>query len=280
MSELRELGSGLGYRAELADMIDRHADRIDWLEVITEHFLFAPADRRERLHALAARFPIVPHGVELSIGSDGDVDGDYLEALAALVAEIDAPWFSDHLCFTRTDQVALGVLAPLPRTRETAHWLGRKAQRVQDAVGAPFLLENITYYVDLATPLSEAQFITEVMESCECHLLLDLTNLDINARNHDFDPLEFLDTIPVERVTQVHLAGGEDGEPSLDTHGEPVPPRVWDLLAELVSRTTVQATLVERDRNFPDDPYELLVEVDRARTLLRGSPEPSVTGGV
>lgn len=271
---LRELGSGLGYRAELAEMIDQHADRIDWLEVITEHFLFAPADRRERLRALATRFPIVPHGVEMSIGSDREVDGDYLEALAALVAEVDAPWFSDHLCFTRTDQVALGVLVPLPRTRETARRLGRRAQKVQDAVGAPFLLENITYYVDLAGPLSEAQFIAEVMENCECHLLLDLTNLDINARNHDFDPLEFLGTIPVERVAQVHLAGGEDsgdGEPSLDTHGEPVPPRVWELLAELVGRTTVQATLVERDRNFPDDPYELLAEIDRARTLLAGS---------
>ncbi|GLW10383.1 UPF0276 protein [Microtetraspora sp. NBRC 13810] len=271
-SRLRELGSGLGYRAELAGVVGEHAGRIDWLEVITEHYLFAPADLREELGELAGRFPVVPHGVEMSIGSAGEVDGVYLDALAALVDEIDAPWFSDHLCFTRTEDVLLGLLAPLPRTRDVARELGRKARRVQDAVGRPFLLENITYYVDLATPLTEAQFIAEVMEHCDCHLLLDLANLDINARNHGFDPLGFLDVIPVERVAQVHLAGGIDGvagEMSLDSHGAAVPERVWELLDELLSRTAVPATLIERDQNFPDDPAELLADLDRARARLR-----------
>ncbi|MCP2342171.1 hypothetical protein FHU30_007563 [Actinomadura rupiterrae] len=256
----------------MAEEIDRHADRIDWLEVITEHYLFAD-EARERLRLLARRCPIVPHGVELSIGSDREPDAAYVEALAGLVEEIDAPWFSDHLCFTRTDRVALGLLAPLPRTREVARRLAGKAQRVQQAVGRPFLLENITYYVDLATPLTEAQFIAEVMEHCDCGLLLDLANLDINARNHGFDAIEFLQTIPLERVTQVHLAGGIDGEDmALDTHGEAVPSRVWDLLDELVARTPIQATLIERDTDFPDDFTELLTEIDRARTALTARP--------
>ncbi|MGJ6965738.1 DUF692 domain-containing protein [Streptosporangium sp. G11] len=272
LTGLPVLGSGLGHRVELAEAIEAHADRIDWLEVITERYLFAPADECERLRELARRFPIVPHGVELSIGSEREPNAAYVRALAELVADIDAPWFSDHLCFTRTDRVDVGLLVPLPRTREVARRLGRRARRVQEAVGRPFLLENITYYVDMATPLTEAQFITEVMEHCECGLLLDLANLDINARNHGFDPLEFLDTIPVERVVQVHLAGGVDGDGdqmSLDSHGAAIPARVWDLLAELVSRTRVNATLVERDQNFPDDFGDLLAEVDRARTVLR-----------
>ncbi|GAA4207463.1 DUF692 domain-containing protein [Streptosporangium oxazolinicum] len=277
LTGLPALGSGLGHRTELAEAIEAHADRIDWLEVITERYLFAPADERERLRELVRRFPIVPHGLELSIGSEREPDAAYVQALAALVADIDAPWFSDHLCFTRTDRVDVGLLVPLPRTREVARRLGRRARRVQEAVGRPFLLENITYYVDLATPLTEAQFVTEVLEHCECGLLLDLANLDINARNHGFDPLEFLDAIPVERVVQVHLAGGVDGDGdrlSLDSHGAAIPARVWDLLAELVSRTRVKATLVERDQNFPDDFGDLLAEIDRARTALR----PRATG--
>ncbi|MEU4538479.1 DUF692 domain-containing protein [Streptosporangium sp. NPDC023825] len=283
LTGLPALGSGLGHRVELAEAIEAHAGRIDWLEVITERYLFAPADERERLEELVRLFPVVPHGVELSIGSEREPDGAYVEALAALVADIGAPWFSDHLCFTRTERVDVGLLVPLPRTREVARRLGRRARRVQEAVGRPFLLENITYYVDLATPLTEAQFITEVMEHCECGLLLDLANLDINARNHGFDPLGFLDAIPLERVVQVHLAGGvgvdgdgdgDGGRLSLDSHGAAIPDRVWDLLAELVSRTHVNATLVERDQNFPDDFGDLLAEIDRARTVLR-----SRTGG-
>ncbi|MEU4409320.1 DUF692 domain-containing protein [Streptosporangium sp. NPDC023963] len=283
LTGLPALGSGLGHRVELAEAIEAHAGRIDWLEVITERYLFAPADERERLEELVRLFPVVPHGVELSIGSEREPDGAYVEALAALVADIGAPWFSDHLCFTRTDRVDVGLLVPLPRTREVARRLGRRARRVQEAVGRPFLLENITYYVDLATPLTEAQFITEVMEHCECGLLLDLANLDINARNHGFDPLGFLDAIPLERVVQVHLAGGDDGDGdgddgrlSLDSHGAAIPDRVWDLLAELMSRTHVNATLVERDQNFPDDFGDLLAEIDRARTVLRsraGGPD-------
>ncbi|MEU3166749.1 DUF692 domain-containing protein [Streptosporangium sp. NPDC006930] len=289
LTGLPALGSGLGHRVELAEAIEAHAGRIDWLEVITERFLFAPADEREWLRGLTDRFPVVPHGLELSIGSEREPDAAYVEALAALVADVDAPWFSDHLSFTRTDSVDVGLLVPLPRTREVARRLGRRAERVREAVGRPFLLENITYYVDMATPLTEAQFITEVMEHCECGLLLDLANLDINARNHGFDPLEFLDAIPVERVVQVHLAGGVDedvdndvdndgGRLSLDSHGAAIPARVWGLLAELVSRTHVNATLVERDQNFPDDFDDLLAEIDRARTVLRSRPAGDPAG--
>ncbi|MEU8383028.1 DUF692 family multinuclear iron-containing protein, partial [Streptosporangium sp. NPDC048865] len=128
LTGLPALGSGLGHRVELAEAIEAHAGRIDWLEVITERYLFAPADDHERLRELAGRFPIVPHGVELSIGSEGEPNAAYVEALAELVADVGAPWFSDHLCFTRTDSVDVGLLVPLPRTREVARRLGRRAR--------------------------------------------------------------------------------------------------------------------------------------------------------
>ncbi|MHC5699938.1 DUF692 domain-containing protein [Streptomyces sp. PKU-MA01144] len=275
LSGLPCLGSGLGYRPELAAAIGDHSDRIDWLEVITEHYLFEPGDQRETLLDLRRRFPIVPHGVELSLGAPEETDGRYLDALAQLVADVGAPWFSDHLSFTRAGDVALGTLVPLPRAREVAREVGHRAQAAQDAVGVPLLLENITYYLDLPAPLTEAQFITEVMEHCECGLLLDLTNLDVNARNHGYSPEEFLDSIPLERVVQVHLAGGEDdpaGAMALDTHAAPVPEQVWTLLSELVKRAPVRTTLLERDALFPEDFAELQADLDRARAVLLGAP--------
>ncbi|MEU9481752.1 DUF692 family multinuclear iron-containing protein [Streptomyces sp. NPDC048191] len=184
---------------------------------------------------------------------------------------------SDHLSFTRAGDVALGTLVPLPRAREVAREVGRRAQSTQAAVGVPLLLENITYYMDLPAPLTEAQFITEVMEHCECGLLLDLTNLDINARNHRYSPEEFLDSIPLERVVQIHLAGGQDGvgdAMALDTHAASVPERVWTLLRELVGRAPVRTTLLERDALYPEDFTELQADLDRARATLLEAPTP------
>ncbi|MFE4258073.1 DUF692 family multinuclear iron-containing protein [Streptomyces sp. NPDC056883] len=264
---LPHLGSGLGYRRQLADGITASGFGIDWLEVITEHYLFAPPDTREALRELRRGHPLVPHGLELSLGSPEPPDPRYVEELAGLVEEIGAPWFSDHLCFTRADAISVGTLAPLPRSSAVAQLVARRAQRVQDEVGVPLILENITYHIDLPNPLTEAQFIAEVMEHCECGLLLDLTNLDINSRNHHYDVGDFLDTIPVERVVQVHLAGGteEADGTARDTHSAPVPERVWELLAELTARTEIKATLLERDQDFPEDFSEITAEVARAR---------------
>ncbi|GIF64118.1 UPF0276 protein [Asanoa ishikariensis] len=272
LHDLPHLGSGLGYRREIHQPTMEHRDRIDWLEVISEHYLFASVQGRERLAELSAAFPIVPHGIEMSIGTPGEVDEDYLDALAALVEEIDAPYFSDHLCFTRAGGVSLGSLTPLPRSRALAKELGRKAQRIQERVGVPFILENITYHVDLRTELTEAEFIAELCEHCECGLLLDLTNLHTNARNHGYDAAGFLDAIPTERVVQVHLAGGTEAhETLLDSHSSPVPEPVWALFDELLRRAPLKASLIERDQDFPDDFGELLGEVERARSAMRAA---------
>ncbi|MFJ3856453.1 DUF692 family multinuclear iron-containing protein [Streptomyces sp. NPDC090085] len=279
---LPHLGSGLGYRRELADGIAASGTAVDWLEVITEHYLFAPPDSREALRELRRGHPLVPHGLELSLGSPRPPDPRYVTALAELVEEIDAPWFSDHLCFTSSADISVGTLTPLPRSRAVARDVARRAQRVQEEVGVPLILENITYHIDLPNPLSEAQFIAEVMEHCTCGLLLDLTNLDINSRNHGYDVGDFLDTVPLERVVQVHLAGGTqdpDGT-ARDTHSAPVPERVWGLLAELSARTDIRATLLERDQDFPEDFAEITAEIDRARDTVRAGRAPVSAGAV
>jgi uncharacterized protein len=269
LSRLPFLGVGLGFRAQIREQIYEHRTQVDWLEVISEHYLDRPSRRPRQLTELGQIFPLVPHGVELSIGTAGDIDHKYVDALAALVENVNAPWCSDHLCFTRAGGIALGQLIPLARTVETARQVSDKAEQVQAAVGVPFLLENITYYVDVGGQLTEAQFLVEVLEHCEAGLLLDLTNLHINGVNHGFDPYEFLDAIPLERVVQVHLAGGERlGDVLLDSHGAPVPREVFDLLSHVAARClNLRGVLIERDQHFGDF-GELARDLETARTVL------------
>ncbi|MFF7449638.1 MULTISPECIES: DUF692 family multinuclear iron-containing protein [unclassified Streptomyces] len=267
---LPNLGTGLGYRPELHDRIMEHRADIAWLEVITDFYLDAPAAQRE-LRALAEVFPIVPHSLELSIGSTDEVDPDYLRAVAEVADCVDAPWVSDHLCFTREAGVHLGNLTPVVRTRKHARRIAQKAQHVQDILGRPFLLENIASYVDPSGELSEAEMLREILEHCDCGLLLDLSNVDINARNFGFDPYEFLDAVPLDRVVQIHVAGStpadRDGWMELDRHDAPVNDQVLALLAYVRDRADLKGVLLERDENFPEDFAEILAELRRTSAV-------------
>lgn len=272
MEGLPWLGAGLGYRPPIHQQICDNSDAIDWLEVVSDNFI-PPLELGGLDRALALRksFRIVPHSLEMSVGSSGDLDSAYLYEIGRLATAVEAPWFSDHLCYTHEGGVALGSLIPVRRSARAALAVAEKAQRVQSAVGLPFLLENITYYVDPQGELSESEFLSMVLENCDCGLLLDLTNVAVNSRNHGFDALGFLRSIPLERVIQVHLAGGEeeDGEgPAMDTHSSMVPDQVWELL-DYVSRVApLKGVLIERDQNFPPDFQDLLDEVAHARQLM------------
>jgi uncharacterized protein (UPF0276 family) len=276
---LPRLGVGVGYRGELHDGIASHATDVEWLEIITEHYIDTPPERLMLAQELRRTFPLIPHGIEMSIGTPGELDESYLAAVTDFVAAIDAPWFSDHLCYTRAGGVALGDLTPLPRTREMASTVAAKAQQAQNAVGAPFLLENITYYVDIPAELSEAEFISLVMEQCECGLLLDLTNVYTNAVNHGFDAIDFLDSLPLERVVQIHVAGGVwNGQVLIDSHDHPVPEQVWSLLGHVVERAPVKGVLLERDSRFPADFSDITGELARAREIWSHAQPSSAAG--
>lgn len=268
-SNLPFLGAGLGYRGPLHDQIVSNAADVDWLELFTDQFLPLTGERLERLERLSAGWQCVPHGLELSIGGDARLDDGYLDRVAQVVGALDSPWFSDHLCFSEAGGVRLGHFAPLPWTREVALRVARRARLVQERVGRPLLLENITYSFTLGGELTEAQFIETVVEQADCRLLLDVTNVYTNAVNHGFDPVGFLDAIPLERVVQLHVAGGRHVDGAvLDSHDSPVPEEVWELVDHVVARSPVRGILVERDDAFPPDFGELRGELDRARSAL------------
>jgi uncharacterized protein (UPF0276 family) len=267
--EQPRLGVGLGYRLPLHDEIIANADRIDFLEFISDQYLYASAEKLDRLTALREHFPLIPHGVGLSVGTAGALDDDYLRRLSTVGDLVEAPWMSDHLSFTKVPDTDIEQLTPLWFTEESLATVCRNMRQLKTVVDRPFLLENITYYFTLPhNDMTEAQFITRVLEDTDTGLLLDLNNVWVNSVNHRFDPYEFLDAIPVERTLQIHLAGGKLIQGMVvDTHSTPVTEPVWDLLDYVLDRAPVKAILLEWDQDFPD--FEVLLQhLDRARAAF------------
>lgn len=264
---LPTLGIGLGYRAEIAAATLRSRDSIDFLEIITEHYVNVGQTRLQRLHD-AADFPLIPHGVSLSIGGTDDLDRDFVKQAGSLFKRINAPWWSDHLCFTGAGGVDVNDLLPLPFSTEAVEHIVKRIKMVQHLVDVPFLLENITAYMRMpGAEMTEAQFITEVVERADCGLLLDVNNVYINSRNLGFDPFEFIDQLPLERVVQIHIAGHrKTGNFLMDTHGARVIEPVYQLLEYTLERTEVKGILLERDQYFPKF-SAILSELDKIRCI-------------
>lgn len=250
--DLPNLGVGLGFREPLAEAISANAQAIDFLELITDHFLNEGPVETGILDQLSD-FVLVPHGLELSIGNMDELDKDYLLRLQKLFERIRAPWWSDHLCFTGVRQNRVHDLLPLPYSREALEHVVARIRQIQSIVQLPFLLENISTYVQLpGADFSEAQFIGEVLEQADCGMLLDVNNVYVNAFNHGFDPFAYIDQLPLQRVVQVHIAGHRRaGSVIIDNHGAKIVKPVYDLLEYALRKTEVRAISLERDQLFP-----------------------------
>jgi uncharacterized protein (UPF0276 family) len=268
------LGFGLGLRVDHYDAILSAAPRIDWFEALTENYLVPGGKPLHNLARIRERYPIVLHGVSLSIGSTASLDLGYLAQLKALAARFEPAWISDHLCWTGVAGRNVHDLLPLPYTEEALKHVVGRVRAVQDLLGRRILLENVSSYVTFRdSPMTEWDFLRAVAEESDCLLLLDVNNIYVSSVNHGFDPHEFIDAIPADRVQQIHLAGHENnGDYLIDTHDQAVPDPVWDLYAAAVRRCGNVSTMIERDANIPP-----LGELERELAAARKLSERTLT---
>ena len=268
---LEAFGAGIGLRHDHFSELLAYAGEVRWLEIISENFMGYGGRSRAVLKELSERYPVIGHGVCLSIGSTDPLDFDYLKALKGFLREINSPWTSDHLCFTMVDHTNLSELIPLPFTTETVNHVAERIRVVQDFLEMPFLVENVTRYITISDrEMSETEFISGILEKANCGLLLDVTNVFLNSKFHKFEPLEFIDKLPLERVGQMHLAGmqiAKDGS-FIDSHDAPVPKEIWQLFSEVIKRTGPSSVLIERDASIPPL-TELLAEADQAQRYMQ-----------
>lgn len=268
---LTPLGAGAGLRSEHFDDILSKSPPFRWFEIITENFFGFGGYIKEVFEEIRSRYMVIPHGVCLSIGSTDSLDFDYLKKLKLFLDEIKAPWTSDHLCFTMVDHTNLNELIPLPFTRESAENVIARARAVQDFLERPLMLENVTRYLTVSDrEMSEAEFITMIVEKADCGILLDLTNVHLNSLFHGYPAFEFIKSLPLERVGQIHLAGWESDEDGqiIDSHDAPVPAEVWELFKKTVALTGPTSALVEWDSQLPSV-ERLLKEAQMADEALQ-----------
>ena len=266
------LGFGLGLRPTHYETILNDQPAVDWFEIISENYLVPGGRPLHYLDRIRERYPMVMHGVSLSIGAQDPLNREYLRQLRALADRIEPAWISDHLCWTGAHGLNAHDLLPLPYTEEALKHVAARVGEVQDILGRRILLENVSSYVSYPeSEMSEWEFLREIAGRADCLILLDINNIFVSSVNHEFDPLTYLNAIPPERVWQFHLAGHRNhGDYIIDTHDEPVIDPVWELYAAAVRRFGRVSTMIERDDNIPPL-AELLAELDRARRIAATS---------
>ena len=274
-------GFGLGLRREhFTDFLESDVP-VDFVEVISENYMVDGGRALRILDAIRERFPVIIHGVSMSIGSAGGLDPEYLKKLKRLEQRVDPLWVSDHLCWTRTSAHNSHDLLPLPLTEEALQAVCRNIDQAQEALGRAMLFENPSSYLTFPEDeMSEWEFLTEMTRRTGCYLLLDVNNIYVSAANHGFSAYDYLAGLPLDRVRQIHLAGHDPATPErdiiIDTHDREVCDGVWALYQKAIGMIDQPvATMIERDEHVPPLP-ELLTELDRARGLaLKEQAEPA-----
>jgi uncharacterized protein len=250
--DVPDLGVGVGFRIPHYREIGEDRPPMDWFEVISENFMVEGGQPIHWLDRVREAYPVVPHGVAANLG--GERDAEHEDKLVALVANLQAPWFSDHLCWTGTAHVRIHDLLPLPYTPEMRDRVVERIKRLQDRTQRPFAVENVSSYLTYrSSRVPEWDFLAEVAERADCALLLDVNNIYVSACNHGFDPEAYIDAVPADRVVQIHLAGHTlkpEGH-RLDTHDREVCAEVWSLYRRAIRRIGPVSTLIEWDEHIP-----------------------------
>ncbi|WP_454781112.1 MNIO family bufferin maturase [Legionella sp. WA2022007384] len=262
------LGMGLGLRAEHYQYILEHNPPIEWFEILTENYLVDGGNPLYYLDKVRENYPIVMHGVSLSIGSTDPINIEYLTRVKHLADRIQPKWISDHLCWTGVHQRNIHDLLPLSYTENTIAHVVDRVKWVQDFYQRRILLENVSSYITYKeSEMTEWEFLSEIAHRADCLILLDLNNIYVSSYNHGFNPETYLNHIPVDRVQQFHLAGHLNCDDYIiDTHDHPVITEVWDLYSQAIKRFGEVSTMIERDDHIP--PFEeLWQELEYAKKI-------------
>lgn len=280
MSEPRlgypNLGLGVGLRTVHFRHILRRWPKVDWFEIISENFMDSGGRPRYVLEQIAERYPIVMHGVSMSVGSTDPLNFEYLAKLKRLADAVDACWVSDHLCWTGVAGLNTHDLLPIPLNEETLKHVSNRVRAVQEILERPLVLENPSTYVTFAdSTFTEWDFLSQLTRETGCGLLLDVNNVFVSSVNHDFDPAEYIRNVPANRVVQFHLAGHTDcGTHRIDTHDNHVIEPVWELYRLAHHLTGGVATLLEWDANIPE--FSVVhAEVCKAKQYMAGEVVPT-----
>ncbi len=272
------LGFGLGLRTDHYNDVLENKPDVDWFEIISENYMVPGGKPLYFLDKIRQDYPMVMHGVSLSIGSTDPLNTDYLKNLKQLIQRVQPEWVSDHLCWTSIDQTNSHDLLPLPYNQEAIDNVVSRVLQVQDYLGQRILLENLSSYVTYKnSEMSEWDFINEIAERADCHILLDINNIFVSAHNHHFDALDYIHAITPSRVMQFHLAGHSyHGDMIIDTHDHDVCDPVWKLYAEALRHFGPVSSMIERDDNIP--PFnelrqELAIAEDIASRVLAGNQQ-------
>lgn len=273
-----DLGVGIGLRIPHYKHIFENKPSVDWFEIISENFMVDGGRPLYVLDKILERYRVVQHGVAMYFGSAGRLNREHLTRLKKLVKRTKTPFLSDHLCWGSLDGRYTHDLLPMPYTFEAARITARNIREASDFLEIPVVVENVSSYAEFhASEMTEWEFLNEVVERADCGILLDVNNIYVSSRNHNFDPKEYVDSVPAERVAQIHIAGHSKFEKYiLDTHDHPVISPVWKLYERAIGRAGRTATLLEWDDHIPSF-NEVHAEALKAERYLPAAVE-SVVG--
>ena len=262
------LGFGLGLRTEHFQQVLDEKPRVDWFEVVSENFMVAGGKPKHFLHSIREHYPMVMHGVSMSIGTTDPLNMEYLKKLKTLINEVEPKWVSDHLCWTGAKKINSHDLLPLPYNEEAINHVVDRLDQVQNFLGQTILMENVSSYLTYTqSEMPEWEFLNQVAKRSGCEILLDINNIYVSARNHGFKAKDYLLAMDKDKVKQFHLAGHTDyGDYVIDTHDHPVPDPVWQLYRNALEHFGPVSTMIERDDNIPTL-AELLEELEFAKNI-------------
>lgn len=260
-------GAGVGYRRCMTDSLKNvDPEQIDFLEVAPENWIGLGGRYGKSFREAAERFPVMTHGLSLSLGGPSPLDLDFLNRLKGFMKEHNIRGYSEHLSYC-TDDGHLYDLMPIPFTEEAVRYVAQRIRQTQDVLEQKIAVENVSFYATVGAEMSEKEFLLAVLDEADCDLLLDVNNIYVNSVNHKYDAQEFLAAMPAERIMYLHVAGhyNEADDLIVDTHGADVIDPVWTLLQQAYDQFGDVPTLLERDFNIPPMD-ELLVEVEQIRS--------------